>query len=224
MASEVKIVPDNKKPKDELQSGTEAGENKEQKPKKKRSKEFEENIIRDTKTAKKKGKKGGKKSGETRRVNRDARQAARLVLDMATSGQVTENLNTMKIKEADQTGIVAIMARLYTMSLAGNLDAYRELMKMAGYEPEENRKERESVNSERRRDIESEAKVNALGGNLDNAKLALNMSDEDDNTDVVIYLPEKQKEEECELPPEDEENDSGTDEEGNAEENAPSEE
>jgi len=154
--------------------------------------------------AKKRGSIGGKKSAETRKAKRDAKEAARYILELAAKGKLSENLTELGADKADQSNMVALQARLFTMAMSGNLDAYRELMKMAGYEPEENRKERESIASERRRDVESEAKVNALGGGVENAKIAVNMSDEDENTDVVIYLPEIEDEKKCELPPEDE--------------------
>ena len=155
--------------------------------------------------AKKRGSKGGKKSAEVRREKKDAKAAARYVLELAAKGQLKNNLAELGTDSENQTNMVALQARLFTLAMSGNLDAYRELMKMAGYEPEENRKERESINSERRRDIESEAKVHALGGNLENAKVAVNMADEDENTDVVIYLPKIDDEKDCQVPPENEE-------------------
>lgn len=93
--------------------------------------------------------------------------------------------------------MAALQARLFTMAMGGNIEAYNTLMKMAGYEPEENRKERESIASDIRREKELEAKVNALGGDMDGAKLAVNLQDEDENNDVVIYMPQTASEESC---------------------------
>ncbi len=153
--------------------------------------------------AKKRGSKGGKKSAEVRREKRDAKEAALYILNLAAKGQLKENLATLGVEAKDQTNMVALQARLFTMAMSGNIEAYQKLMQMAGFEPEENRKERESLASERRREAESEAKVNALGGNIENAKVAVNLSDEDENTDVVIYLPQIEDEKSCEVPPED---------------------
>lgn len=161
--------------------------------------------------AKKRGSAGGKKSGEVRREKRDAKSAARYILELAAQGQVKDNLNTLKVDAKDQTNMVALQARLYTMAMSGNLDAYRELMKMAGYEPEENRKERESISSDRRRDIEVQAKLDAIGNSGENANVALNMGDEDGNSDVVIYIPKMLDEKECEYTDKDGEEKKPTD-------------
>lgn len=154
--------------------------------------------------AKKRGRAGGIKSGEVRKEKKDAKAAARYILNLAAKGRLKENLIELGATKEEQTNLIALQARLFTLAMSGNLDAYRELMKIAGFEPEENRKERESLASDRRRDIEIDAKVNALGGGVENAKISLNMTDENENTDVVIYLPEIEDEKNCELPPENE--------------------
>lgn len=138
--------------------------------------------------AKRRGSNGGKKSGEARRNKRDAKSAARYILGLASKGQLTDNLKTLGTEEEDLTNMMALQARLFTMAMSGNIDAYKELMKTAGYDA-----------AERRRDMEIEAKINALGGNLENAKVAVNMANEDASTDVVIYLPEIEDEKDCEI-------------------------
>ena len=153
--------------------------------------------------AKKRGQAGGKKSGEVRRARRDAKSAVRYLLEMAAKGQVKANLAELGYPVNEQTNMAAVQARLFTMAMSGNLDAYMTLMKMGGYEPEENRKERESVAADRRREIELDAKVSALGSNPDGMSAALNLSDEDGNNDVVIYMPELMSEESCEVSDED---------------------
>ena len=85
------------------------------------------------------------------------------------------------------------------MAMGGNIDAYTTLMRMAGYEPEENRKERESIAADRRREVELDAKVAALGANPEGMSASVNMSDEDGNNDVVIYMPQIASEESCEM-------------------------
>nr|DAU22935.1 MAG TPA: hypothetical protein [Caudoviricetes sp.] len=140
---------------------------------------------------------GGKKSGEVRRAKRDAKSAIRYLLDLPPTVSVKANLKEMGFPVNEQTNMAALQARLFTMAMGGNIEAYNTLMKMAGYEPEENRKERESIASDIRREKELEAKVNALGGDMDGAKLAVNLQDEDENNDVVIYMPQTASEESC---------------------------
>lgn len=168
-----------------------------------RNPEFQAQVIRTSEQAKKKGSAGGKKSGEVRRENarrkRDAREAARFILELAATGQLAENLEKLGVDTEDQTNMAALQASLFTYAMRGDLNAYMALMKMAGYDPEENRKERESVASDRRREAEMEAKVAALGQNLDGLRASVNLKDEDGDNDVVIYMPEIESEESCEL-------------------------
>ena len=149
--------------------------------------------------AKKRGRAGGVKSGESRRAKRDAKSAIRYLLDLAAKGKIADNLRELGFPTNEQTNMAALQARLFTMAMSGNLEAYTALMRMAGYEPEENRKERESIAADRRREIELDAKVSALGSNPEGMSASVNMSDEDGNNDVVIYLPEVAKEEDCEF-------------------------
>ena len=154
--------------------------------------------------AKKRGSKGGKKSAEVRRAKKDSKESARYILELAAKGAIRDNLVNLGVEESERTNIVALQARLFAMAIGGNLEAYKELMKMAGYEPEENRKERESLSADRRRETELQAKCDALGSNAATS-VSVSMNDEDSRNDVVIYLPEIMKEEDCELPPEKEE-------------------
>lgn len=164
--------------------------------------EFQAQVIRTSEQAKKKGSAGGKKSGEVRRENarrkRDAREAARFILDLAATGQLAENLEKLGVETEDQTNMAALQASLFTYAMRGDLNAYMALMKMAGYDPEENRKERESVAADRRRETEIEAKMTALGQNQEGLRASVNLKDEDGDNDVVIYMPEIQSEESCE--------------------------
>ena len=133
---------------------------------------------------------GGKKSGEVRRAKRDAKQAMRYLLELEPNERFTKNLEEMGYPASEQTNLAALNARLFTLAMNGNMDAYDRILKIAGYEPEENRKERESLASDRRREIELEAKVSALENNRDRAKAAISMGSEDGGSDVIIYLPE----------------------------------
>ena len=149
--------------------------------------------------AKKRGRAGGVKSGESRRAKRDAKSAVRYLLDLAAKGKIADNLKELGFPANEQTNMAALQARLFTMAMGGNIDAYTTLMRMAGYEPEENRKERESIAADRRREVELDAKVAALGANPEGMSASVNMSDEDGNNDVVIYMPQIASEESCEM-------------------------
>lgn len=139
------------------------------------------------------GRKGGIKSGEVRREQaerrKDARAAVRYMLELSAKGNIAKNLDELGVEKNEQTNMVALQARLFTSAMTGNLEAYMTLMKMAGYDPEENRKERESVSSDRRREIELDAKITALGTSREGISTSVNMNDEDGGNDVVIYLP-----------------------------------
>lgn len=177
---------------------------KPEKPPVKRSKEWEENTIRDSQTAKERGKNGGIKSGEVRRAKRTAREAAQKLLAMSAKGKMRDNLIELGYKANDEEGITnidVVVARLLILAAAGNQDATDRLLRIAGYDAEENRKERESINADRRRELELDAKVAALtNGNA--GAMAVNMENEDGNNDVVIYMPEVMTSEDCEMPPE----------------------
>lgn len=165
---------------------------------------WEENIIRDSETAKEKGRKGGIKSGEVRRAKRDARETIQYMLGrMVVSENIKNNLKELGFETEEFTNMGALHGRLFTMAMSGNLEAYMLLMKMGGYEPEENRKERESISSDLRREVELNAKVEALGQKGDNASLAINLGDEDGDNDVVIYMPQIETVEDCEVKDED---------------------
>ena len=142
--------------------------------------------------AKSRGSNGGKKSAEVRKAKRDAREAARYILNCAAKGTVLENTKTVGAddKSGKITNLDALHARLFSMAMGGNLDAYLTLMKAAGYDPKENREERESIAAERRKNIETEAKLKAIGQNPEANKVSVSMNDEEGNTDVVIYLPQ----------------------------------
>lgn len=145
---------------------------------------------------------GGKKSGEVRRAKRDAKSAIRYLLDLPPTVSLKNKLEEMGFPINEQTNMAALQARLFSMAIGGNIDAYNTLMKMAGFEPEENRKERESVASDKRRELELNAKIEALGNGPEGSSAALSMNDEDGKSDVVIYMPQVDKIEDCELPPE----------------------
>ena len=110
------------------------------------------------------------------------------------------------------TNMEVLQARLFAMAMSGDIKAYETLIKVAGYWAEENRAERESIASEKRKNAELEAKLKALGSNPEGASLALNMGSEDGSSDVVIYIPKMLSEKECEVPDEEEPAQEGAEE------------
>lgn len=157
---------------------------------------FDSNQSREE--ASKNGRKGGVKSGEVRRKNREARDAARFVLNLAAKGQLKANLEELGYTKEDvKSNMDALHARLFTMAMAGDIEAYKTLMKYAGYDPKEIRDERESLASDHRREVELEAKLNALGQAPEGSSMAVNMGSEDGASDVVIYIPKMLSEEDC---------------------------
>lgn len=195
---------ENKKKKTASKKSGNKSEPKDNKPKEKKT--LADYTIHDSETAKRLGRNGGIKSGEVRRAKRDARDTIQYMLGrMTKSEQIVGNLKELGFEESELSNMAALHGRLFTMAMSGNLDAYMTLMRMGGYEPEENRKERESVSADRRREVELDAKVTALGSKGDNSSMALNLNDEDGDNDVVIYMPQIEPEEDCEVKDEKEE-------------------
>ena len=194
-----------------LQSGIEAdvSEIPEKKPKKRKktSQAFQDNIITDSETAKARGSEGGKKSGEVRREKaqrqRDARDSARFLLQLAAKGKLKQNLKELGLPDDECTNMMALHARMLTAAMQkADIETYFALLKIAGFDPEEERKERESLASDRRRELELEAKIAALGRGAPTADISIALDDEDNHDDVVIYMPQIASEESCQEQPE----------------------
>ena len=98
--------------------------------------------IRTTEEAKKKGSNGGKKSGEVRRAKRDAKSAAKLILDLPCADSIAKNLGSMNIAEKDFTNRVGIMARLFAEAMKGNVSAMRTIVELAGELPHQQLEEK----------------------------------------------------------------------------------
>jgi len=148
--------------------------------------------VRTKDEAKKRGHNGGVKSGEVRRQKRDAKNAINLLLDMAAKGKLDDNLKELGVETESRTNMVALQARLFTMAMSGNLTAYDKLMKYAGYDPEENRKERESLAADSRREREAQARIDAYA-NGDSYGQYADGSDpfeDEEQEDVIIVLPD----------------------------------
>lgn len=173
---------------------------------------WDENVIRDSETAKERGRNGGIKSGEVRRAKRDARDSTQYMLGrLVVNEKIKNNLKELGIEAEECTNMMALIGRLYAMGMGGNLEASKLLLVLGGYEPEENRRERESLAADLRREKELNAKVEALGQKSDNASLAINLDDEDGDNDVVIYMPQIASEEDCQAIEETEEADVAPD-------------
>ena len=173
------------------------GKKKGDKPK---GKSFEENVIRDSETAKERGRNGGLKSAEVKKAKKDAREATQYFLGRMTKMEsVRTNLKELGIEVDEYTNMMALIGKLWTMAMAGNLDAHAMLMKLGGYDPEEIRKERESIAADRRRNLEVDAKIATLNKGGDPSGMSVNFPDEDGENDVVIYMPQIEKEEDCEM-------------------------
>ena len=162
---------------------------------------------------------GGKKSGEVRRAKRDARQSARYILGLSAKGDVLAQLEKLGAdKEDGLTNMELLQARLFVQATGGNLDAAKMLLNIAGYDTEENRKERESLNADRRRDVETQFKMDTMAARgIDSANVAVNFDNEEGGNDVIIYLPAIEKEEDAEMPEEDPENLVGLEDENEGE-------
>lgn len=80
--------------------------------------------------------KGGKASGVARRKKRDAKSAAKLILELPTTETVTRNLEALGLdNEEDYTNIVAMMARAFLKAMGGDVNAMNFLVEMAGISP-----------------------------------------------------------------------------------------
>lgn len=120
---------------------------------------------------------GGKKSGEVRRKKRDARQAAKLILNLPVEfDAVKANLKKMGVDPDDMTNMVALMARMFTKGIEGDEKAVRLLLEMSGDTPrQKNEDARLKMEKEKHRkemEIMSES----------------NTTEETD--DLVIYVPD----------------------------------
>lgn len=91
--------------------------------------------VRTKEEAKKRGRNGGKKSGEARRKKRDAKSAAKLILDLPCTENIARNLKSMNISEEDFTNRVGIMARLFAEAMSGNVTAMKTMIEFAGELP-----------------------------------------------------------------------------------------
>ena len=142
--------------------------------------------------AKRRGRQGGINSGAKRREKRDARESMRYILGLRPTDEVLNQMqkvaNAVDAKEL--TNLEAMNIRIFAQAMSGNIEAWKNVLRVAGYDPEENRAERESINADARREVEMQLKQDAIASrNIDNGTMAVGLQNEEGSSDVVIYLP-----------------------------------
>ena len=121
---------------------------------------------------------GGKKSGEVRRKKRDAKQAAKLILNLPVElDAVKANLKKLGVDSDDMTNMVALMARMFTKGMEGDDKAARLLLEMSGDTPrQKNEDARLKMDKEKhRREMEI---------------MSDNSTSTEEAEDLVIYIPD----------------------------------
>jgi hypothetical protein len=126
------------------------------------------------------GRKGGINSGISRRRKADMRESLEQMLSMRASGSTRELLEKLGYAEEDQTNANAIAATLLSLGLEGDHKALDTLLNYVLAVKEDDRKTRES-----------EARIMAMQGGVPSAVT----SSDDEDGDVVIYLPKIEEEE-----------------------------
>lgn len=121
---------------------------------------------------------GGKKSGEVRRKKRDARQAAKLILNLPVEfDAVRANLKKMGVDPDDMTNMVALMARMFTKGMEGDDKAVRLLLEMSGDTPRQK-------NEDARLKMEKEKHRKEMEIMSDSSNIT------EEAEDLVIYVPD----------------------------------
>jgi len=87
--------------------------------------------------------KGGQKSGETRRRNRDIKNIVAALLEAKPDGGTVDRLKSMGIADDDITNKTALVFAMFQEAQQGNVKAFETLMKYAGEDPEQQRKDLE---------------------------------------------------------------------------------
>ena len=88
--------------------------------------------VRSKDEARERGQQGGRKSGESRRKKRDAKETARLFLDMAATGNLDDILAKLNIKKSARTNLMGIIARHVLTAQSGNVNSARLVLEIAG--------------------------------------------------------------------------------------------
>ena len=127
--------------------------------------------------AKRRGHNGGVKSGEVRRNKKNARETMRMMLQLAAQGNISDTLKNLGVEESDRTNFAAMCGKAFTEYMrTGDIRQLETVIKIAGYDASENRKDRES-----------EARIRAMD------KSGIPIAGEVDassRNDVLIMLPD----------------------------------
>lgn len=91
--------------------------------------------VRSKEEARELGRKGGLASVKARRKKRSMQEAAKIFLEMAADGSLKSNLEALGVAKQDQTYMMAMIARAFTLAMAGDLKAMEFLRDTAGYGP-----------------------------------------------------------------------------------------
>ena len=140
-----------------------------------------ENLLQNSKKEEKKSRyiKARKKGADTARKKREAKEMCLLLLNLPAKGKLDSNLKELGLEEDDRSNMAALFARLFTIAISGDLKAVEILMKYAGYDPEMLRKEKETA-----------AKIEALKNGIE---ARFGDSDDKEDNDVVIVLPDNNR-------------------------------
>ena len=124
---------------------------------------------------------GGKKSGEVRRKKRDAKQAAKLILNLPVkSDAVKANLKKLGIEPDDMTNMVALMTKMFIKGLEGDEKAVRLLLEMSG-------------DTQRQKNEDARLKMDKEKHRREMEMLAESSSSTEETEDLVIYLPDNER-------------------------------
>ena len=127
--------------------------------------------------------KAGKASGEARRVKRDQRDVAKLMLEMPvsdTQGRLKSSMKSLGCEEKDMDYWTAVVATMIVKAVGGDVRAATFLSKSAGYDPAQRLKEEE---------------FEYMKQNGTNLNVSLN-GELETKSRVQIYLPEIENKEE----------------------------
>lgn len=127
--------------------------------------------------ARRRGRNGGIKSGEVRRNKKNARETMRMMLQLAAKGKIDETLENLGVDKTDRTNFAAMCGKAFTEYMrTGDIRQLETVIKIAGYDASENRKDRES-----------EARIRAM--DKSGIPIAGEM-DASSHNDVLIMLPD----------------------------------
>lgn len=112
----------------------------------------EENLIpmneRSKEEARELGRKGGIESGRVRKQNADIKKRIREIANMAlTDGEIKDIKTLADAKGANLSIADALVVKLVTMALGGNIKAMNKLMELLGNDPTEAQEAPQSVTS-----------------------------------------------------------------------------